>query len=346
MALNLTLAAWVNDGLMAIFFFVVGLEIKRELIRGELADRRKAALPAAAALGGMIVPALIFVAFNAGGEGSRGWGIPIATDIAFAVGVLSLLGDRLPLSLKVFLLALAIVDDLGAIAVIAIFYTHDLSPDWLAVAAAMFALVYALSRLGVRHIAIYLAIALVAWLAVHESGVHATVAGVILGLLLPIGPDDGRGAPATSISGRLEHALHPWTSYVIIPIFALVNAGIELDGGIVGDAATSPVAIGVALGLILGKPIGITLFSYVAVKLGVAVLPDGVGWTVIGAVSMIAGIGFTVSLFVTALAFKDPSLIEEAKIGILTGSAVIGTLGFFVLRYRTRAREQPLAAGS
>ena len=327
-AIDEALVSWVNDALMAVFFFVVGLEIKRELTRGELAERRKAALPAIAAVGGMLAPALIFLAINLGGDGERGWGIPMATDIAFAVGVLTLAGARVPLSLKVFLLALAIVDDLGAIAVIALFYTDDLALMWLAAAVALFAMTYVLARLGVRHIFIFAAIGLVAWLAVYESGIHATIAGVMMGLLIPSGDSGGEA----SVLMRLEHVLHPWTSFVIVPIFALANAGIVLDGGIVRDAAASPVSLGVALGLMLGKPIGIVLFAFAAVKLGVASLPDGVRWPQVAAVGMVAGIGFTVSLFIAPLAFSDTGLVDEAKLGVLAGSMLIGIAGLVALR--------------
>lgn len=378
LTLDLSIEQWVNDGLMAVFFFVVGLEIKRELLKGELSEPRKAMLPVAAALGGMVVPALIFLAFNAGGAGARGWGIPMATDIAFAVGVLSLLGNRVPLSLKIFLLALAIVDDLGAIVVIAVFYTDNLSFEWLPVAAAAFGAIYVMGRIGVKDVVVYVVAGGIAWLAVYESGIHATVAGVMLGLLTPIEPHFGRrelersaldlivdyreglaegtrdGAEiansslrdleeltreSQSVLDRVEHALHPWTSYVIIPIFALANAGVELNGGALRDATSSPIALGVAFGLMLGKPVGITLFAFAAVRVGVASLPDGVGWTKMVAVSMIAGIGFTVSLFVSALAFKDATLIDEAKIGILAGSAIIGIIGLVVLRSLLASNE-------
>ena len=369
--LDLTLAGWVNDGLMAIFFFVVGLEIKRELLRGELAGARRAALPVAAAIGGMAVPAAIYLAFNGGSAGRDGWGIPMATDIAFSIGLLALLGTRVPVSLKVFLLALAIVDDLGAIVVIAIFYTDSLAFGWLALGVAMLILTVILGRFGVRDLVVYVAIAAVAWLAIHESGVHATVAGVALGLLTPIDPhydvpklrasandlvrqvaegraDDTRegkeladaalrdleelARESQSPLERLEHALHPWTSYVIIPIFALANAGVELTGDALRDAATSRAGWGVAMGLMLGKPLGILLASYAAVRLGVAALPDGARWSHICALSMVAGIGFTVSLFITNLAFTDGSLVQEAKIGILAGSALISGAGLVALR--------------
>lgn len=368
--LDESLRDWVNDGLMTIFFFVVGLEIKREVLRGELAEPRKAALPVVAAAGGMIVPAAIFLALNAGHAGERGWGIPMATDIAFAVGVLTLLGPRVPVSLKVFLLALAIADDLGAIAVIAVFYTDSIAFGWLAVALAMFALTALLGRAGVRPIAAYVAVGIGAWLGVHESGIHATVAGVVLGLLTPIAPfartrdlaesaeklveqaDDGpptltlgddahrrralRDLESLSrdsrpVLARLEHALHPWTSYAIVPIFALANAGVVLNGDIVGDAASSRVTAGIVLGLVVGKPAGIVLFAWLAVKLRLAALPGDAGWRQLVAVAMVAGIGFTVSLFITGLAFDEPLLVSDAKIGVLAGSAIIGVAGFAAL---------------
>jgi Na+:H+ antiporter, NhaA family len=369
--LDLTLAGWVNDCLMAIFFFVVGLEIKRELLRGELAGARRAALPVAAAIGGMAVPAAIYLAFNGGSAGRDGWGIPMATDIAFSIGMLALLGTRVPVSLKVFLLALAIVDDLGAILVIAVFYTDSLAFGWLALGMAMFILTVLLGRFGVRDLVVYLAIAAVAWLAFHESGVHATVAGVALGLLTPIDPHYDVPKLRASANGlvrqvaegradntregkeladaalreleklargsqspleRLEHALHPWTSYAIIPIFALANAGVELTGGALRDAATSRIGLGVAIGLMLGKPLGILLASYASVRVGVAALPNGTRWSHICALSMVAGIGFTVSLFITNLAFTDASLVREAKIGILAGSGLVGASGLVALR--------------
>jgi len=369
--LDLSLASWVNDGLMAIFFFVVGLEIKRELLKGELAEPRKAALPVAAALGGMIVPALIYASLNIGGDGADGWGIPMATDIAFAVGVLALLGTRAPLALKVFLLALAIVDDLGAIAVIAIFYTDQIEFGWLAAAVAAFGATMVIGRFGIRAAMVYLALGLFAWFAVHESGVHATIAGVVLGLLTPVnafyedkqverrvielaeelrrgeaedtpqGDELGRAAlreleelarESRPVSDRLEHALHPWTSYVIIPIFALANAGVELSGDSIADAVRSPISIGVALGLVIGKPLGIVLFSFLAVRTGIAALPEGVSWAMLLGAGMIAGIGFTVSLFIAELAFESVTHVDDAKLGILAGSALIGMAGFLALR--------------
>ena len=370
LTLDLTLTKWVNDGLMTIFFFVVGLEIKRELVRGELADRRRAALPMAAALGGMIAPALIYLAINAGGDGERGWGIPMATDIAFAMGVLALVGRRVPLSLKVFLLAVAIVDDIGAILVIAIFYTEGLNLAWLAVAGGLFALIVVLTRSGVRNVIVYGVIGGFVWLAMHESGVHATIAGVILGLLTPavahhdtknIADSGGRliatfsetasrpaavrkGIPGAALRGledlsresqpvldRLEHALHPWTSYAIVPLFALANAGILLSGDLIRDSLTSSVSLGVFLGLVLGKPLGIMLASWIVIRAGIAELPRGVRWPQVLGASILAGIGFTVSIFITGLALSGAGLVDEAKLGILAASAVMGSLGFAML---------------
>jgi NhaA family Na+:H+ antiporter len=374
LTLDLTLATWVNDGLMTVFFFVVGLEIKRELVRGELADRQRATLPFVAAVGGMIAPALIYLAVNAGGDGERGWGIPMATDIAFAVGVLALLGPRVPLSLKVFVLAVAIVDDIGAILVIAVFYTEAVNLAWLAVAAGLCALVIVLARWGVRDVIVYVVIGGFVWLAAHESGVHATIAGVVLGMLTPaVAHYDttdlvrrggslmatfaetaarpaaiSEGVPGAALRDleklsrgsqpvldRLEHALHPWTSYAVVPLFALANAGIRLNGDLVRDSVTSPVSLGVVLALMVGKPAGIMLASAIAVRLGLAGLPDGVRWPQVLGASMLAGIGFTVSIFIAGLAFSDASLVDEAKVGILAASAMMGLLGFVALRWRS-----------
>jgi NhaA family Na+:H+ antiporter len=268
----------------------------------------------------------------------------MATDIAFAVGVVTLLGRRVPLSLKVFLLALAIVDDLGAIAVIAIFYSDGIAFGWLAAAAGLLALMFALRRAGVRPMIVYAAAGAATWLAVHESGVHATIAGVALGLLTPIDPLPGSAPGAKSPLARLEHVLHPWTSFAIVPVFALANAGIALDPGALGDAARSPVTAGVALGLIAGKPLGILLFSWLAVRAGVASLPAGVGWPALAGVAGVAGIGFTVSLFIGDLAFGDATLVQEAKLGILGGSVVMGLAGFAALHLmssRDRRDEAP-----
>jgi Na+:H+ antiporter, NhaA family len=303
------LGHWVNDGLMALFFFVVGLEIKRELVAGHLADRRAATLPAIAAVGGMAVPALLYTAFNAGGAGSAGWGIPMATDIAFALGVLALLGDRIPQSLQVLLLALAIVDDLGAIAVIAVFYSDGVDGRWLAAAGAGLAVVWLLRRSLLAAVAVGVAV----WLCTYESGVHATIAGVAVAAVLPVSP-------------RLEDGLHPWTSYVVVPVFALANAGVVLSSDLLGDAATSPITIGVLIGLVVGKVVGVGA----AIALAVRVVPRHV----LGG-GAVAGIGFTVSIFIAGLAFDDPAQTDEAKVGILVASVLAALLGAGILRVRT-----------
>ena len=362
------LAHVVNDLFMAVFFFVVGMEIKRELVVGELRDRRSVTLPAMAALGGMVVPAVIYTAFNAGGEGAEGWGIPMATDIAFALGVVALLGKRVPVPIKVLLLTLAIVDDIGAIAVIAIFYSEALRPGLLVVAAAITVLIAAMHRWRVIYPPVFGVAALALWVVVYESGVHATIAGVVLGLLTPARPlqddleveeivdvlenrDDLRAedvrATATLIRGsvsacdRLIDALHPWTSYVIVPLFALANAGIELTADAFADP--SAVFVGVTAGLVVGKVVGIAAFSWLTVKLGLGRLPAGAGWPDVIAVGMVAGIGFTVSLFITGLAFDDGALQTDAKIGTLTASLVAAVAGAFALtlanRRRMRLRE-------
>ena len=355
--------AWINDALMAIFFFVVGLEIKRELVVGELRQPRAAALPAIAAIGGMVVPALVYLAFNPSGPAAHGWGIPMATDIAFAVGVVSLLGNRVPSVMKVFLLSLAIVDDIGAIVVIAIFYTDDLSTGWLLVAVASIGVVVAMQLARIWWIPIYVVVGSFVWLAVFESGVHATIAGVILGVITPARPLHDKalseehhvrtalegGAPVpvvrraafelreqVSVVDRLEEALHPFSSLLIIPIFALANAGIELSSGTLADAATSPVTLGVASGLVLGKLVGVTLATWIAVRTGLASLPRAATWTHVVGLASMAGIGFTVSLFITGLAFDSPLVTDEAKIGILAASALAAVIGVVVL---LRAKE-------
>ena len=351
---------WVNDGLMAIFFFVVGLEIKRELVRGELSDRKKAALPVAAALGGMVVPALVYAIFNAGSEGSTGWGIPMATDIAFAVGVLAFVMPQAPSSLKVFLLSLAIADDIGAILVIAVFYAESIDVGWLVSAGGLVALIVVLRAVRVWWIPIYVALGILVWVAVLKSGVHATIAGVILGLITPVRPlmpgqwlriplisreedEEEVGAEdahatkrrvdlSSSVAERLEYALHPWSSYLIIPIFAFVNAGIVLTSETVASSLTSTVSIGVVVGLVLGKLIGITLFTRLAMRLGLGDLPGDMRFDQVVGVAALAGIGFTVSIFISSLAFTDPDLIAEAKIGILVASFVAGIVGGVLLR--------------
>ena len=358
----------VNDGLMAIFFFVVGLEIKREWTVGELRDRRQVALPAMAALGGMVVPALIYLAFNTGGPAGRGWGIPMATDIAFAVGVMALLGRRVPPPLKIFLLTLAIIDDLGAIVVIAVVYSTDLAPRYLLVAAAVVAAVAVLRRLDVTYPPIFVAAGVGLWLSLHESGVHPTIAGVLMGLLTPAVPlqpdfqtqqvvdalenrdeltaEEVRATAAAikgsvSIAERVGELLHPWSSYVIVPLFALANAGIVLQR----DALTgsTPVFLGVGLGLIVGKCVGISGFAWLTIRLGVARLPRGVGWSQFVGTAVLAGIGFTVSLFITELAFTDDHLVAAAKLGILVASTLAAVIGALVLA--SAGRRRPVVPG-
>jgi NhaA family Na+:H+ antiporter len=315
------------------------MEIKREVVRGELSGARKAALPAAAAFGGMLAPAAIYLALNAGGPGERGWGIPMATDIAFSLGVLALLGSRIPVGLKVFLLALAIVDDIGAIAVIAVFYTEDLEPAWLIASVALIAAAWFAIRAGVRSGVLFTAAAVAAWFAMHESGVHATLAGVAFGLLVPV---DGATSAADSrwslpALDNLEEELHPWTGYVIVPLFALANAGVALGSDALSDASTSRITLGVVLGLGIGKPLGIMLASWLAVRSGVGVLPEGVAWSQILGAGLIAGIGFTVSLFIAELAFNDEALVAEAKIAILGASVLMAVVGLAYLYVLTRA---------
>lgn len=332
-----TIRGWVNDGLMAVFFFVVGLEIKRELLVGELASKKVAALPVAAAAGGMALPAAIYAALNASGTGARGWGIPMATDIAFSLGVMALLAGRVPLSLKIFLLALAIVDDLGAIAVIAVFYSDDIAIGWLAVSVALLAFTVTAWRAGLRSRFALAALAFAVWFAMHESGVHATIAGVALGLLAPIAPEAGGGE---ALLPRLERLLHPWTSLAIVPLFALANAGVDFGGGALRDAVSSPITLGIVIGLAAGKPAGILLFSWLAVRARLAALPDSVGWRQIAAAGALAGIGFTVSLFIANLAFTNQRLVDEAKIGIVAASALMAVAGYVALRAAAPALEQ------
>jgi NhaA family Na+:H+ antiporter len=336
---------WVNDLAMALFFFVVGLEIKREVVHGELRHRRTAMLPAVCALGGMVVPALIYALFNAGGEGSAGWGIPMATDIAFSIGVLALLGRRLPASLKIFLLTLAVVDDIGAIVVIALFYSDGVSVAWLGAAVGAVATIALLRRIGVRSFVPYVVLAGALWLATFESGVHATIAGVALGLLTPAKPlgRPSDGSSSTTVAEapltRLERRLHPYSSYVVLPLFALANAGIDLTP--VGTTLTlsSPIAIGVIAGLVVGKPLGITAAALVATRFARAPLPAHAGWIDLVGVGALAGIGFTVSLFITELAF-DASLATEAKLAILVASVVAGGFGATLLwSRRSRPRS-------
>jgi NhaA family Na+:H+ antiporter len=327
---------WINDGLMALFFLLVGLEIKRETLVGELASFRKAALPIAAALGGMIVPAGLYALLNQGGPGASGWGIPMATDIAFALGVLALLGDRVPVSLKVFLAALAIADDIGAVLVIAFFYTEQISWISLGVGGLFFGALIAANRAGARHPLIYAVLGLGLWIAFVPSGIHATVAGVLLAITIPAGQGvDSSPFPAHSESPmlRFEHALMPWNKYVIMPVFALANAGVILGAGAASSVA-DPISLGVICGLVLGKPIGIVLFSWVATRIRVAAMLDGISWRQILGVGMLGGIGFTMSLFIANLAFGDTPALEMAKVGILAASIISGAAGTVVLLRR------------
>jgi len=367
--LEKTLHHWVNDGLMAFFFFVVGMELKREMLVGELADLRQAVLPIVAAVGGMLVPALVFFVLNPEGPATRGWGVPMATDIAFAVGALALLAARVPKSLITFLVALAIVDDLGAVLVIALFYTDDLSLNWLAAACALVGLLVAFNLAGVRKPIPYFIVAVLLWFAVLKSGVHATLAGVIGGFTVPARPKYDPGAFSAQVKRlmarfdasyrrdvsiltnqelravvqtldnglvavqaplqRLEHIWHMPVAFLVIPVFALFNAGIPLDIGSIGATLGHPVALGVTAGLVLGKFAGITGGSWLALRLGVAVLPTGTRFSQIAGVSLLAGIGFTMSIFIAELAFaSEPQLLLSAKTGILLASLVSGLAGF------------------
>ena len=354
---HMSVGHFVNDGLMALFFFVVGLEIKRELVTGDLRSARAAALPVIGAMGGMVVPALFYVMLNTSGEASRGWGIPMATDIAFAIGIVALLGSRVSPKIKLFLLTLAIVDDIGAIAVIAIFYSSDLNTGWLITASVGLIAVWILQRVRVWAIPVYAVLGVFIWYATLESGVHATIAGVALGLLTPARPllnkrdaqqivdalpSDANVAEvryasflaqeSVPLTERLENMLHPFTAFMIIPIFALANAGIKLSGDTISDAATSSVTLGIMLGLIVGKPLGITLFAWVATRFGLT-LPEGVNWLQFVGMGFAAGIGFTVSIFVAGLAFESEGITDLAKIGILVASLIAAVAALLLLHY-------------
>ncbi|MFZ4583910.1 MAG: Na+/H+ antiporter NhaA [Acidimicrobiia bacterium] len=320
---------WVNDGLMTVFFFVVALEIKREFVHGELRDRRTAITPIAGAIGGMVVPACVYLAINLGGA-TRGWGIPIATDIAFAISVLALLGARVAPGLRLFLLTLAIVDDLGAILVIALAYSTKINAWWLLEAVALLALVIIMRRFASSPWW-YVVPGFLLWFGVYESGVHATIAGVVLGLCTPI-----VGRNGTPVLERLETALHPWVSYVIIPIFALANAGVVLGGGALAAAFASPVTRGVILGLVIGKPVGV-LVGVALGRLAGGRMPDGVPLGQIAGAAVLAGIGFTVSLFITDLAFSSPVAIDHARVGVLAGSLAAGVVGAAALWAKGRS---------
>ncbi len=336
---RLSLEHWVNDGLMVIFFFLIGMELKHELVHGELSSRDRAMLPVFGALGGMLVPAAIYASLHAGGPAISGWGVPMATDIAFAVAALAVFGRRVPPGLKVFLLALAIADDLGAVTVIALFYAGELSPLALGADAALLALAGGLQRAGVRSYFVYMLVGICVWIATLASGVHATVAGVLLGLLAPTRVEvPGSGASYSPIA-QLTEWLHPWSAYGVMPIFALANAGLVLEMGALRDPVSLRVTLAVALGLLVGKPLGITLLSWLAVRAGLAALPTGVGWSALLGVGILGGIGFTMALFITSLAFSDEALAAASKLGVIAASMLAAILGIACL-----ARWLPRAA--
>lgn len=380
--LSKELLHWINDGLMAIFFFVVGMEIKRELVEGELSTSGQAMLPIAAALGGMLVPALLYLSFNAGKEGSAGWGIPMATDIAFAIGVVILLGNRVPSALRIFLLALAIVDDLGAVLVIALFYTADISWFYIASSVVVFFILIAANLSGIRNSFVYSVFGIILWYVVSKSGVHATIAGVLLALTIPLRSrinaaqflershgilewfrrssnqfDAGVEREEQQLAvktledtcdrveaplRRFEHALHPWVSFLIMPLFALANAGITFDASLF-SSITHPVGLGTIIGLVFGKQIGITAFSWIAIRTGLAQLPHQVKWIQLYSVSCIGGIGFTMSLFIAGLAFDDFDFLASAKIGILAASLISAAVGSTALSMFSHSRGETKA---
>jgi NhaA family Na+:H+ antiporter len=368
---SLSLQHWVNDALMAVFFFVVGLEIKREILIGHLSSLKKAILPVTAAAGGMLIPAVIFLFLNPSGETARGWGVPVATDIAFALGILSLLGKRVPITLKVFLTALAIADDIGAVLVIALFYTEQIRWIALAVAGVLTFLLHRAVRIPILRFKTYTVLIIGIWVAVFASGIHATIAGILVALIVPVRSrfepkefiafarkkireieskevtresmllHEDQLEPITELHNAttalkpvgisLEHYLHSFQAFLVLPVFALCNAGVALGSGL-AETLMQPVSLGIILGLFLGKQIGVILFSWVIIRAGYSDMPEGVKWPQIYGVSCLAGVGFTMSLFVSDLAFKTGSLIEDAKIGILAASLVSGIIGYLVLR--------------
>jgi NhaA family Na+:H+ antiporter len=372
--LQLPVHAWINDALMAIFFFLVGMEIKHEIVHGELSDIRKAALPIVGAVGGMVVPALLFVAINHGGPGQHGWGVPMATDIAFSLGVLGMV-KGIPSELKVFLLTLAIADDIGAIVVIAFFYTDQLHVQPLLIGLFFLLLIFGLRRIGISRAIVFVVLGIGFWVAILQSGIHATIAGVILGFMVPttprlslqefqeIGVDmihrfraaraEGDLATANRLLGsfeqlvnateadseRLTRKLNDWVSFLVLPLFALSNAGVTFAGGAVKELLASRIAWGILLGLVVGKPLGIVGLCKLAVKLGLARLPSGVTWLQMAAVGTLAGIGFTVSIFISSLAFADPTHLMEAKTAVLVASLLAGLAGFFALRHEAKLED-------
>lgn len=329
------LLMWVNDGFMAVFFILVGMEVKREMFEGSLSSYQKAIFPAIAALGGMIVPALVYAFVNQGSpEFQQGWAIPMATDIAFAVGIVALLGKRVPLPLKMFLLALAVIDDLGAIVVIAIFFSHEMSMQALIIASLAIIVLIAMNRYKVVSVIHYAVIGTILWASVLKSGVHATLAGVIIGFCIPL-----RGKNGETPLYHLEHILAPWCSFAILPLFAFSNAGVSLDGMSL-DKLASPLPLGVALGLIIGKPVGVFLFSYLSVLFRIAKLPENVNWKQIFAIAVLCGIGFTMSMFIAGLAFGEDTVSENvlslSRLGILMGTGVSAIVGYILLRAFTK----------
>src|SRR3954447_657866 len=344
---GLSLLHWINDALMALFFLLVGLEIKREFLDGQLSTWPRRILPGLAAAGGMAAPALLYVALNASTPATlRGWAIPTATDIAFALGVLALLGSRVPVSLKIFLTALAIIDDLGAVAIIAAFYTADLSLAWLGLAGLTLAVLAGLNRAGVERLAFYLGLGVLLWVFVLKSGVHATLAGVALALTIPLRPSPGRPDDPASPLHILEHALHPWVAYLIVPVFGFANAGVSLSG-MSWAALLAPVPLGIAAGLFIGKQIGVFLTTLAAVKLKWADCPEDASWAQVYGVSLLCGIGFTMSLFIGLLAFPiSPELQDAVKIGVLSGSVLSAMAGTLVLAVAPCERpRQAVAVG-
>lgn len=329
--LGMSVSHWINDGLMAVFFLLIGLEVKRELLEGALKSRETAIFPAIAAVGGMLAPALMYVLFNYNDpQAIQGWAIPAATDIAFALGIMALLGNRVPVSLKVFLLALAIIDDLGVVVIIAFFYTGDLSTTALAIGFAMTAALVLLNNKKVTKLTPYMVVGAILWFAVLQSGVHATLAGVVIGFSIPLQGKKGEHSPLK----HMEHALHPYVAFGILPLFAFANAGISLEGISIETLGTA-LPIGIALGLLIGKPLGIYTFSWAAVKLGIAKLPEGINFKHIFAVSVLCGIGFTMSIFISSLAFGQANAEFDtyARLGILMGSTTAAVLGYFLLRF-------------
>jgi len=326
-AIDKALILWINDGLMAIFFFLIGLEVKREIVDGQLSNWNKASLPLVAAVGGMAIPALVFVAFNLDSPDTiSGWAIPAATDIAFALGILSLLGPRVPVAMKALLLAIAVIDDIGAITVIALFYTGEIKIDMLIAGGVVLAVLFAIGRMRIASSMPYVLLAVVMWVFILKSGIHATLAGVTAAMMVPMVARDG-----SHLLERMEHGLHSWVAFLIIPVFGFANAGVSLIGLSPSDLL-APLPLGIALGLLIGKQVGIVGFAFVAVKAGIATLPDGIGWRKLHGLSLLAAIGFTMSLFIGNLAFADAATVDAVKLGVLAGSVIAAITGFVLLK--------------